>query len=140
MSDGAPEARTDAMLHLTINGETTTLTEDATVAQLLQRLGHDRRRVAVEGNREVVPFRDHPEHHLRDGDAVEIVTLVGGGSAEAPPGDKLLKVGSFIFRSRLITGTGKYATYDLMRDCLAASGCEATTVAVRRERLIDKQG
>src|SRR5262249_22348080 len=37
-------------------------------------------------------------------------------------------------------GTGKYATYDLMRDCLSASGCEVTTVAVRRERLIDKQG
>ena len=27
-----------------------------------------------------------------------------------------------------------------MRDCLAASGCEATTVAVRRERLVDKEG
>ena len=27
-----------------------------------------------------------------------------------------------------------------MRDCLAASGCEVTTVAVRRERLIDKEG
>ncbi len=27
-----------------------------------------------------------------------------------------------------------------MRDCLAASACEATTVAVRRERLVDKQG
>src|SRR2546426_7734111 len=27
-----------------------------------------------------------------------------------------------------------------MRDCLVASGCEATTVAVRRERLIDKEG
>ena len=27
-----------------------------------------------------------------------------------------------------------------MRDCLAASGCEVTTVAVRRERLVDNQG
>ncbi|MGH7222533.1 MAG: thiazole synthase, partial [Gemmataceae bacterium] len=27
-----------------------------------------------------------------------------------------------------------------MRDCLSASGCEVTTVAVRRERLVDKQG
>src|SRR5207302_2216742 len=44
------------------------------------------------------------------------------------------------FRSRLITWTCKYANYDLMRQCLAASGCEVTTVAVRRERLVDKQG
>lgn len=42
--------------------------------------------------------------------------------------------------SRLIVGTGKYATYDLMRDCLEASGSEVITVAVRRERLIDAQG
>ena len=27
-----------------------------------------------------------------------------------------------------------------MRDCLDASGCEVTTVAVRRERLVDKEG
>ncbi|MGC1276254.1 MAG: thiazole synthase [Planctomycetaceae bacterium] len=42
--------------------------------------------------------------------------------------------------SRLIVGTGKYATYDLMRDCLEASGAEVITVAVRRERLIDAAG
>lgn len=42
--------------------------------------------------------------------------------------------------SRLIVGTGKYTTYDLMRDCLEASGAEVITVAVRRERLIDAEG
>jgi thiazole synthase len=42
--------------------------------------------------------------------------------------------------SRLIVGTGKYATYDLMRDCLEASGAEVITVAVRRERLVDSAG
>jgi thiazole synthase len=41
---------------------------------------------------------------------------------------------------RLIVGTGKYATYELMRDCLEASGAEVVTVAVRRERLIDSAG
>jgi thiazole synthase len=54
--------------------------------------------------------------------------------------DTPLVIGPFRFRSRLFTGTGKYANFDLMRDCLAASGCEVTTVAVRRERLIDTQG
>lgn len=42
--------------------------------------------------------------------------------------------------SRLIVGTGKYATYDQMRECLEASGAEVITVAVRRERLIDAEG
>jgi thiazole synthase len=51
-----------------------------------------------------------------------------------------LVLGTHAFESRLIVGTGKYATYDLMRDCLEASGAEVITVAVRRERLIDKDG
>jgi thiazole synthase len=67
--------------------------------------------------------------------------MVGGGSSEREePADKPLTVGKFSFHSRLITGTGKYPSYDLMRDCLAASGCQVTTVAVRRERLLDKEG
>jgi thiazole synthase len=40
----------------------------------------------------------------------------------------------------LFVGTGKYTTLDLMRDCLDASGAEVVTVAVRRERLFDRQG
>jgi thiazole synthase len=130
------------MATLTINGESRDLPEPLTVATLLDRLGYDRRRVAVEVNREIVPAVQHGGHALRPGDRVEIVTLVGGGGPTLPsePTDKALAVGKFRFSSRLITGTGKYATYELMRDALAASACEVTTVAVRRERLVDKQG
>ena len=70
------------MLQLTINGETRTLAGPVTVAELLERLGYDRRRIAVEVNREVVPSPRHAEHRLAAGDAVEIVTLVGGGSGQ----------------------------------------------------------
>ncbi|MBY0527497.1 MAG: sulfur carrier protein ThiS [Gemmataceae bacterium] len=128
------------MLHLTINGEARQLNAPLSIAELLTSLGYDRRRIAVEVNQEVVPLPRHTECVLADGDAVEIVTLVGGGSEPQPPADKPLVIGKFTFQSRLITGTGKYASYELMRDCLAASQCEATTVAVRRERLVDKQG
>jgi thiazole synthase len=50
-----------------------------------------------------------------------------------------LKIGKQCFRSRLFVGTGKYATYELMRECLEASRCDVVTVAVRRERLYDAQ-
>jgi thiazole synthase len=123
-----------------LNGEPRPLSQPSTVADLLKKLGHDGRRVAVEVNLDLVPLARHSETNLKEGDAVEIVTLVGGGSPESPPADKPLVVGKFSFRSRLFTGTGKYASYDLMRDCLAASGCDVTTVAVRRERLVDAQG
>lgn len=136
------------MIQITLNGEPNTLPRALSIQELVETIGLDPRKIAVEVNREVVPKANHMAHRLQTGDSVEIVTLVGGGSGESegretavlPPLDKKLHVGRHHFRSRLITGTGKYASYELMRDCLDASGCEVTTVAVRRERLIDKDG
>lgn len=44
------------------------------------------------------------------------------------------------FQSRLFVGTGKYASMELMRDALDASGAQVVTVAVRRERLFNEAG
>ena len=52
----------------------------------------------------------------------------------------VLRIGGFEVSCRLFVGTGKYATYELMRDALAETGCEVVTVAVRRERMSDEQG
>ena len=54
--------------------------------------------------------------------------------------DSPLKIGPFTLASRLIIGTGKYDTLELMRDSLEASGSSAVTVAVRRERMYDRVG
>lgn len=51
-----------------------------------------------------------------------------------------LVLGSHRLSSRLIVGTGKYATFELMQECLAISGSDVITVAVRRERLMDANG
>jgi thiazole synthase len=51
-----------------------------------------------------------------------------------------LRIAKFDIRSPLFVGTGKYATYEVMQQALAASGCQVVTVAVRRERLIDQHG
>lgn len=51
-----------------------------------------------------------------------------------------LRIGSFEFRSRLFVGTGKYADFDQMNTCLAASGAEVVTVAVRRDVLTPEGG
>ena len=56
-------------------------------------------------------------------------------SSESP-----LVLGSHSLWSRLIVGTGKYATFELMRECLEVSGSDVITVAVRRERLVDASG
>ncbi len=46
--------------------------------------------------------------------------------------DAPLTIAGRAFGSRLILGTGKYASNELMRECHEASGCEMVTVAVRR--------
>jgi len=51
-----------------------------------------------------------------------------------------LQVGSFLLRSRLVVGTGKYKDFEQMRLATAASRADVITVAVRRERLYDKDG
>jgi thiazole synthase len=51
-----------------------------------------------------------------------------------------LAVGEHTLQSRLIVGTGKYASYALMGEALERSGADCITVAVRRERLVDAQG
>ena len=49
-----------------------------------------------------------------------------------------LVLGGKTFDSRLIVGTGKYASFPLMRDALEASGSGIVTVAVRRVNLTDR--
>ena len=64
--------------------------------------------------------------------------------APLPPADGLvdegLRIGGVTLASRLVVGTGKYRTYAEMERCLAASGTDCVTVAVRRERLVNAAG
>jgi thiazole synthase len=47
----------------------------------------------------------------------------------------LLKIGPYTFHSRLFIGSGKYATFEIMRKALQTSGAEVITVAVGRVNL-----
>jgi len=49
-----------------------------------------------------------------------------------------LKIADREFASRLLVGTGKFASNELMRDALIASGTELVTVALRRADLSGK--
>ena len=50
-----------------------------------------------------------------------------------------LKIGLYEFTSRLIIGTGKYASFDIMEEALEASGAQVVTVAIRRVNLDSKE-
>ncbi len=53
-------------------------------------------------------------------------------------GSMNFKIGPYELQSRLIVGTGKYASLELMQECHRAGGAQVVTLAVRRERLVDK--
>lgn len=67
------------MIAVEVNGQRQQVTAH-TLAELLSelRLGADR--IAVERNRELVPRRLWPQTKLQDGDRIEVVQMVGGGS------------------------------------------------------------
>ena len=66
-------------MNIQVNGKIREIAAGSTVANLLGQLGVTQPHVAVEVNLEVVPRAEHREAVLRDGDRVEVVTLVGGG-------------------------------------------------------------
>jgi thiamine biosynthesis protein ThiS len=66
-------------MQITVNGERQSLDAELTLADLLAQLALTPQRVAIELNEKLVRRAQYGETRLRDGDRVEIVTLVGGG-------------------------------------------------------------
>ncbi len=118
-------------LRLTVNGELRKADPGTTVAALLRSMGVDPARVAVERNRDVVPRATWADAGLADGDKIEIVAFIGGGSGDGSDDDALV-LGGRKFKSRLLIGTGKYRTLDEGREAILRSGAEIVTVALRR--------
>jgi len=120
---------------ITLNGDVFETAGPVTVTGLLTRLNIDARRVAVEHNLVVVKRTAFDTTEVKDGDEVEIVNFVGGGS---PAHMDTLVIADKTFASRLIVGTGKYSSPQVMAQAHEASGAEMVTVAVRRVNISDR--
>jgi thiamine biosynthesis protein ThiS len=66
-------------MNITLNGEQRAVPDGLTVAELLQHLGIQPERVAVEINLDVVRKTTYQERSVTDGDSVEVVQFMGGG-------------------------------------------------------------
>jgi thiazole synthase len=126
------ETMTQAMITLTLNGESRRVAVEASVADLVREIGLDPAKVAVERNLEIVPRSTLANVMLAEGDQLEIVHFVGGGDH-----DDSWTVAGRTFHSRLIVGTGKYKDFEQNAAALVASGAEIITVAVRRVNVSD---
>ena len=70
---------TTAAVHILLNGEPRDIAAGSTVATLLDTLGLDRRKVAVERNEAIVSRSTYDQTAIQNGDQFEIVHFIGGG-------------------------------------------------------------
>lgn len=126
-------------MDITVNGERRALDRPISVAALLESLGLDARKIAVELNLEILPRSGYANTMLAGDDRLEVVHFIGGGNAPlAHMGDDdPLVIAGKSYRSRLIIGTGKYRDYAENALAAEASGAEIVTVAVRRVNISD---
>jgi thiazole synthase len=109
-----------------VNGEYRELDDDATVETVVRQLGVDKRGTAVAVDGEVIPRGEWHSTELRDGQELEVLHAVQGGSPQA------FAIAGRALTSRLILGTGGFRSLDVMAEAARESGAELATVAMRR--------
>src|SRR6266568_1722006 len=115
-------------IEIRLNGETHELPAPLSIRQLLEHFDLPKERVAVERNRTIVPKPQWENVAVAQGDELEVVHFVGGGAGNPDP----FVIAGRTFRSRLIVGTGKYSSNEVMAEAHRRSGTDLVTVAVRR--------
>lgn len=70
---------TSDRINVQVNGETRTCPPQTPLPQLLEQLGLNPRLVAVEYNGEILHRQYWSQTQIKEGDKLEIVTIVGGG-------------------------------------------------------------
>lgn len=117
-----------------VNGETREIAENSHVADVIADMGLTGKRIAVELNKEILPFDQHGTQALQANDRLEIVHAIGGGQ------DDSFVIAGRAYHSRLLVGTGKYKDLEETRLAIEASGAEIVTVAIRRTNIGQNPG
>ncbi len=111
---------------VTLNGKPRQVADGASLLELLKELDVAPSRVVIEHNREIRRKDDFAKTVVHAGDELELVYFVGGGSTA----DDVFVVGGRTLRSRLIHGTGKYPSNEVLARCLEAAQPDMITVAI----------
>ena len=121
-------------MKIQVNGDSREYGDNCTVADVIADLGLSGKRIAVELNKEILPFTEYAQQLIHDGDRLEIVQAIGGGQ------DDYFMLAGKQYRSRLLVGTGKYKDLEETRLATEASGAEIVTVAIRRTNIGQNPG
>ncbi len=116
-------------MNILVNGELKEFSNNSVVADVVAELGLENKRIAVELNKEILPYDLYRSTALNDKDRLEIVQAIGGGQPDS------FKIAGKTYHSRLLVGTGKYKDLEETRLAIEASGAEIVTVAIRRTNI-----
>jgi thiazole synthase len=114
-------------MKITLNGDPIVVEPPFGPADAVKLAGGepDRRGIAVAVDGEVVPRSEWKSRQIGEGDEVEVVAAIQGGSGE-------WELGGRRWGSRLIAGSGGFRSLESMESSLEAAGTEIVTVALRR--------
>lgn len=116
-------------MKISVNGNAREYSQGAAISDVVADLGLTGKRIAIELNKEILPFDQYVAKKLRDEDQIEVVQAIGGGQ------DDSFTIAGKKFNSRLLVGTGKYKDMEETRLAIEASGAEIVTVAIRRTNI-----
>jgi thiazole synthase len=112
-----------------VNGESREYAEKTSVADVIAGMGLTGKKIAIELNKEILPFQQYDTHLLQPEDRLEIVHAIGGGQEDS------FVLAGVTYHSRLLVGTGKYKDMEETRLAIEASGAQIVTVAIRRTNI-----
>ncbi len=121
-------------MKISVNGDNREYGENTTVADIVADLNLTGKRIAIELNKEILPFDQYAAKNISDDDKLEIVQAIGGGQSD------FFTVAGQTFNSRLLVGTGKYKDMEETQRAIEASGAEIVTVAIRRTNIGQNPG
>ena len=117
-----------------INGQDRDIAENCSVNDVINDLGLTGKKIAIELNKEILPFQQYTTQILNSEDRLEIVHAIGGGQ------DDSFVLAGVTYHSRLLVGTGKYKDLEETRLAIEASGAQIVTVAIRRTNIGQNAG
>lgn len=119
---------------ITVNGVKRTLEQPLSVTEYLEKNQYVPVQVAIELNDQILARELYGSTILKEGDVMEIVSFMGGGSGRNEEMDRTedkLILGGHEFTSRFILGSGKFSL-DLVKACIEKAGTQIITLALRR--------
>ena len=124
---------------ITVNGVEKTLEKPLSVTEYLETNKYVPVQVAIELNDKILARELYGTTILKEGDVMEIVSFMGGGSGKNEEMDRTedkLILGGHEFTSRFILGSGKYSL-DLINAAVQNAGAQIITLALRRTNTND---